>query len=460
MDVETAYEEALEYLYGFVDYSLTHNFPSPEYFDLDRIDSFLKILGNPHKKYPIIHIAGTKGKGSVAAMCASVLQTAGYKVGLYTSPHLSDYAERFQINNRPIQHDQLVTLVDEIKPYLQGDTSLTTFEISTALAFLYFARQGATAVVAEVGLGGRLDATNIVKPVVSVITSISYDHTSVLGETLGDIAAEKAGIIKSGIPVVVAPQRDEALKVIEEIAADRGATLYYVGREYHFAPGKRTLDRQEFLVWTHAERALWQAYQKPNTPWKWEPIRLMIPLLGDHQMENAATAYAALQIARKNGIPVGEQAIKDGLLNVVWPGRFEILQSEPPLIVDCAHNRDSAAKLRQTLDDYYPDRPVLLVFGVSEDKDVAGMLGELAPRVESIITTRSYHPRSMDPEKLAQLSKSTGLPVRAIPRVEDALREALNLVDPQGMILVAGSLFVAAGARDTWYNDSLAGRSH
>jgi len=145
---------------------------------------------------------------------------------------------------------------------------------------------------------------------------------------------------------------------------------------------------------------------------------------------------------------------------VVWPGRFEILQSEPPLVIDSAHNRDSAAKLRQTLDDYYPDRPVLLVFGVSEDKDVAGMLAELAPRLESIVTTRSYHPRSMDPEKLAQICKSTGLPVHAIPRVEDALSEALSLVDPQGMILVAGSLFVAAGARDTWYNDSLADKSH
>ena len=224
MSNEQAYQDALEYLYTFVDFSLTRaNRYSPDQFDLGRMREFADYLGRPQEKYPIIHVAGTKGKGSVSALCASALSAAGYRVGLYTSPHLQDFTERIQINGKALLKTDFVDLVNEIKPYLESGTKLTTFEISTALALLYFARMEANAVVLEVGLGGRLDATNIVVPEVCVITSISYDHSEFLGDTLAGIAGEKAGIIKSGVPVIVSPQKEEARIAIEKKAAEQAA---------------------------------------------------------------------------------------------------------------------------------------------------------------------------------------------------------------------------------------------
>ena len=213
MDIETKYNQALDYLYSFVDYSLKHSSELAKAdFNLDRMFALMESLGNPQKKYPIIHVAGTKGKGSTSALCASALRAAGYKVGLYTSPHLLDYTERIQVNGAPISHEQLVALVDEIRSHVAKIEKLTTFEITTALAFMAFAKYGMDAAVFEVGLGGRLDATNIVTPNVSIITSLSYDHMTVLGNTLTLIAGEKAGIIKPGIPVVSSPQRTRLSK--------------------------------------------------------------------------------------------------------------------------------------------------------------------------------------------------------------------------------------------------------
>src|SRR5574341_445746 len=222
-DIEIAYNKALDYLYSFVDYSLKHiSELAKAEFNLDRMFALMKELGDPETKYPIIHVAGTKGKGSVCALCASALQAGGYKVGLYTSPHLEDYCERIQINGEPISHAQLVELVQEIKPAVARIPKLTTFEITTAIGFLAFAQQKVDAAVIEVGLGGRLDATNIVTPKVSVITSLSYDHMAVLGDTLAEIAGEKAGIIKEGVPVVSSPQKEEALQVLERVAKEKG----------------------------------------------------------------------------------------------------------------------------------------------------------------------------------------------------------------------------------------------
>lgn len=454
MDAETAYQDALGYLYSFVDYSLTRSFRySPEKFDLARMRSLMEILGNPQLAYPIIHVAGTKGKGSVSAMCASALRAAGYKVGLYTSPHLQDYAERIQLNGTPISHADLVSLLQEMKPAIEQTSRLTTFEITTALAFLYFARQGATAAVIEVGLGGRLDATNIVIPVVSVITSISYDHTNILGETLAEIAGEKAGIIKSGVPIVLAPQKDEARLVVERIAAERGSSLIQVGRDYLFAQVTHALNGgQNMLVWSAADQALLDEYIESGGLQEWEPTRLNIPLLGYHQVENAATAYTALQVARKQGVTISETEIRTGFSNVVWPGRFEVLQRYPPVVIDSAHNRDSALKLRLALDDYFPGLPVVLVFGASEDKDIPGMFAELLPRVRQVIATRSYHPRAAEPDSLVELAHRHGCPAHVVNTIEEALDEAIQLADGEAMVLVTGSLFVAAGARDTWFS--------
>lgn len=454
MDIDNRYQETLDYLYSFVDYSLTRQTRyTPEKFDLGRMFAFMQHFGDPHHSFPSIHIAGTKGKGSTAALCASVLKAAGYRVGLYTSPHLQDYSERIQVNGEHIPHHDLVELVDEIRPYLDAGTQLTTFEITTGLAFLYFKQQGVNAAVVEVGLGGRLDATNVVTPVVSVITSLSHDHTNFLGETLAEIAGEKGGIIKRGVPVVLAPQKEEARLVIERIAKERNAQLIQVGRDILYAEVSHSLSGQSLLIWSAEEQKLVDQYIETGGLEEWEPTRLQIPLLGYHQVENAATAYTALKIANNaSSISISEADIQRGFQNVFWPGRFEILSTLPLVVVDSAHNRYSALKLRLALDDYFPGRPVILIFGASEDKDVEGMFAELMPRVQRVIATRSYHPRSMDPEKLKDLAHRFGRPVKVVGDVADAMLDAIRMVDEQELVLVTGSLFVAAGARETWYN--------
>lgn len=433
---DEAYQGSLEYLYSHVDFSLVRGFRyNPDQFDLGRMFLLMEKLGNPEKEYPIIHVAGTKGKGSVSALCASALRQAGYKVGLYTSPHLHDYAERIQVDGRPIDHADMVSLLEEMKPTIESIPALTTFEITTALGLLYFSRQSATTAVVEVGLGGRLDATNVVTPLISAITSISYDHTQVLGSTLSLIAGEKAGIIKPGVPVVCAPQVEEALQVIEAIAGERSAPYIQVGRDFGFQEGEHSLaGGQIFTVWPAGGREL----------------TLSIPLLGAHQVANTATAYAALQTAAACGLSVPEEALKAGFAKVSWPGRFEILQMQPPVVVDSAHNRDSALKLRQTLDDYFPGTKVILVFGASEDKDIAGMFAELLPRVEQVIVTRSFHPRAADPQDLVRMASEMCKPALAVEKVEDALEEALRLSQERDMILAAGSIFIAAAVRETW----------
>jgi dihydrofolate synthase / folylpolyglutamate synthase len=448
MNVEIAYQEALDYIYSFIDYSLKRTFRySPENFNLARMEKLAVSLGNPHQQYPIIHIAGTKGKGSVAAMCASALHAASYRVGFYTSPHLQDFVERIQVNGEPISHADVVALVEEMKPHIASIPELTTFEITTALALLYFARCEATAAVLEVGLGGRLDATNIVTPKVTVITSISYDHTYVLGDTLAEIAGEKAGIIKQGVPVVLAPQEEEARQVVARIAAEKDAALIQVGQDYHYAPQSHSLDGQTFSVWSQAMQS---GENQSGRQQGHQTAFLTIPLLGHHQMVNAATAYAALQIARTVGIEIDEDDIRRGFAGVVWPGRFEILRRDPPVVLDSAHNRDSALKLRQTIDDYFPGYPVILVFGASEDKDIKGMYAELLPRVESVIATQSIHPRAIDPAQLVEIAHQFGRPARAIPRIEDAMREALRIGQNGYLLLVTGSLFIVAGAHHAW----------
>jgi len=436
-----SYQKTLDYLYTFVDYSLVRNFRNaPGRFDLARMAAFADPLGNPHRQYPIFHVAGTKGKGSVSALCASALQAAGYRVGLYTSPHLQDFAERIQVNGQYLPHDDLVALVDEIRPVVASIPNLTWFEITTLLAFLYFARQRCTAAVIEVGLGGRLDATNIVSPLVSVITSLSYDHTAILGETLAEIAAEKAGIVKPGAPLVLAPQKEEARQVVARIAAERGSPLIEVGRDYRFEALTHSLEGQSFRVWPPQD--------KP-------PITLDIPLLGAHQVENAATAFAALQTATASGLAVSLEAIQQGFRRVSWPGRFEVLRREPPLVLDCAHNRDSALRLRQALDEYFPGRPVVLLFGASEDKDIAGMFAELLPHTRELILTRSFHPRAASPEHLARLAADFDCPTRIVEPLEAALPAALQAAGADAVTVAAGSIFIAAGVRMLYLGSNL-----
>ena len=449
---EPEYRAALDYLYSFIDYSLTRNLRNaPDKFDLGRMEALLAALGDPHRRYPVVHIAGTKGKGSVAAMIAAALQAAGYRVGLYTSPHLQDFAERIQVDGQPIPHIDLPQVVEQLKPHVARIPRLTTFELTTASAFLYFAQQGVDIAVVEVGLGGRLDATNVVHPKVSVITPVSYDHTAILGSTLDAIAREKAGIIKPGVPVVLAPQAEEARAAILAVAAKRQAPVVEVGRDYHYAPLARSLEGQTVLVWPAHDGEQVQRFIESGGVVEWEPTRLRIPLLGPHQVINAATAYVALQVLRQGGLPIEGEALRRGMAQARWPARFEVIHRHPPIVIDGAHNAAAAHYVRLTVDEYFPDWPMVLVFGASADKDIAGMLAELLPRAREVILTRALHPRAADPEKLAPLAEPYGKPVHIVPSVDDALEEALRRAAGEAVVLVTGSLFVAAAARSVWH---------
>jgi dihydrofolate synthase / folylpolyglutamate synthase len=433
-DIETDYNKGLDYLYSFVDYSLKHSSElAKAEFNLDRMFALMKELGNSHIKYPVIHVAGTKGKGSVCALCASALQAAGHKTGLYTSPHLLDYTERIQINGDPISHEQLIKLVEEIKPAVAKIPKLTTFEITTAIAFLAFAKQNVNAAVIEVGLGGRLDATNVVMPKVSVITSLSYDHIAVLGETLAEIAGEKAGIIKEGVPVVSSPQKEEALQVLERVAKEKRSPLLLVGKDVKFERLTSSLDGQSLCITDNLRHSM---------------LNVWLPLLGLNQIENAATAYVAL---KTSGIRISDEAIKRGFAEVKWPARFQIVRREQPIIFDSAHNQDSFSKLRDTLEEHFPDRMVTLIFGASEDKKIPDMFTEIKPKIKRLIATRADHPRALEPEKIVELAKQAGMEAEALTPVEAAFERALELSEKDGsIVLSAGSMFVTAEVMVAW----------
>ncbi|MGD2058116.1 MAG: folylpolyglutamate synthase/dihydrofolate synthase family protein [Anaerolineales bacterium] len=450
MSIET-YEDAIAYIYSYADYSVERSYRySAELFELQRVRDLLALLGNPQDQYKTYHIAGTKGKGSVSALISSALRAADYKVGLYTSPHLLRFNERIQVNGQEVSDDEIVDLVNRVRPSVEATEGLTVYEIVTAMGFLHFADCGVEYAAIEVGLGGRLDATNVITPLVSVITSISYDHMHLLGDSLSDIAREKAGIVKEGVPVVVAPQQYEAERVIERIAEKRKAPLVRVGRDWLFSPGSHSLEGQSLYIWSSEEQPLMDDYVESIGSEEWAPPRYEIPLLGYHQVINAAVAYAALQSGRSNGIKLAERQIKQGFKNVDWPGRFQILSRKPLVIVDSAHNRDSALKLRLALEDYFPGQPVTMIFGASADKDIAGMLAELLPRVSRIVATQADHPRAEQPEFIAELAHSHGFQVEVIQPMDEALLWAIQQARPGEVILAAGSLFIAAEAIAAW----------
>jgi dihydrofolate synthase/folylpolyglutamate synthase len=433
MDTEKQYNLALDYLYSFVDYSLKHASELAKAdFNLDRMRDLMDELGNPQEKYPIIHVAGTKGKGSVSALAASALHAAGYKTGLYTSPHLQDYVERIQVDKEPISHQELADLVEEIKPAVARVPYLTTFEITTALGFLHFARQNCDATVIEVGLGGRLDATNIVTPRVSVITSLSLDHTLVLGDTLDKIAGEKAGIIKPGVPVVSSPQKDEALMVLQKIADENDSAFTLIGKDVEFELTSHSIEGQTLQLSTR------------NLP----PIKITIPLLGEHQGQNAAVAYAAL---KTSGLDITDEAIQRGFESAKWRSRFEIARREPPVIFESAHNQDSFARMYQTLETYFPDKQVYLILGASEDKNLAGMFEVMKPKIKKLIATRADHPRAKEPELICQTAEQVGIKTEAVEPVKAALQRALELSENDGsIVLSAGSMFVTGEVMTAW----------
>lgn len=426
MMVETAYVEALKYVFSFIDYSRTHQQNlAPENFELARMARFMSELGQPHLAYPTIHIAGTKGKGSTAALCAAALGAGGYRVGLYTSPHLHSFTERIQINLTSISQQAFVDLVEEIKPHVETIPGLTSYEIQTALAFWHFSRQAVDVAVVEVGMGGRLDSTNVVEPLVSVITSLSLDHTFVLGNTLGEIAGEKGGIIKPGVPVVSAPQKEEALAVLRQMADEHDAPLTVVGEDLWFETLSSSLEGQILSLRTSDGS---------------KDLELSLRLLGEHQVENAATAYTALDSVRHRGLPLTDEAIRAGFAALQWPGRFEVVRQAPPVVFDVAHNRDSARRLRQAMAQYFSGKPVTLVFGALADKDIPGMFAELLPHVAVLILFKPNHPRAASLEKLQELAGGFPAETLLAASPERAWEQAIERAANDGVILVTGSL--------------------
>jgi dihydrofolate synthase/folylpolyglutamate synthase len=472
------YQSVLQYLYDLTDYETERIARyDPETLDLKRIRRVLARLGDPHQRFPSIHVAGTKGKGSVAAMCASVLQAAGLRTGLYTSPHLHTFRERIRINDELIPEDALIALVQECRPSFDTEPELTTFEAITALAFVFFAHQKVDLAVVEVGLGGRLDATNVITPRVSIITSLSFDHTYLLGNTLADIAGEKAGIIKPGVPTVCAPQESEALAVIKRICEERRSSLTLIGRDWTWQlierlPSQRSTGPSvSYETSDSRPRLVNQSFHLQHVPDS-SPLDgvYTIPLLGRHQVNNAAVAIAVLDLLKHGGIPLNLQHIHQGLASVHWPGRFEILQRDPPLIVDCAHNGDSVAKLVAALKEWFPGQNWTFILGASNDKDVSGMLKALAPLADRLLATESRHPRAMPSAEVAKLAREilpeAGVPLTEIRETNDVGR-ALSLALGEGhrwqnssspfppeeqrrAICVTGSIFVVADAREIW----------
>ena len=429
------YQQALDYIYSFIDLEREPGPRSKSTFDLRRMDELLGRVGNPHLKARSVHIAGTKGKGSVAAMIASVLTTAGYTTGLYTSPHLHSYNERIRLDNRLISNEELVALVAKLKPHVEAVNreakygKLTTFEITTAIGFSYFADKRIDFQVIEVGLGGRLDATNLVKPEVCIITSISYDHMEVLGNTLTEIATEKAGIIKGGCLVVSSPQVDEVNKVIEEVCLNRKAKLIRVGRDITWHNLGFELNRQLLRVEGRLDN-----------------YELSIPLLGQYQLDNAATAVAALEVLTEKGFNISRNSITDGLAKVTWEGRLQVLNHRPLVVVDGAHNTDSVHKLKQSLEQYFDFDRAVLIIGLSSDKNLAGIVSELVPFFDKVIVTRSIHPRAMATAPIAAEFNRHGMDAQETDDISIALPLALEWAGDKDLICITGSLFVASGA--------------
>lgn len=433
------YEEALAFWFARINYEV--RVPKPGDLKLDRMRALLESLGNPHRRLRLVHVAGSKGKGSTSAMLATILQRAGYRTGLFTSPHLSRVEERFQVDGQPIAADELTALLTEIRDVLERRSEPPTFfEIATAVGFLHFARRRAEVAVIEVGLGGRFDSTNVCRPLVSVITSISYDHTQQLGPRLGQIAMEKAGIVKAGVPCVSGATPEEAREVIASICTERGAPLEALSRDFRYAyqPGKVSPEAD------NDRRARVQVVTQRKT-WPW----LELGLLGEHQAANAAVALACVEHLRHAGLQIADSATAAGLAEVEWPARLEVLGRRPLVVLDCAHNVASAESLRDTLRDSFPECRRLLIFAGSSDKDLAGMLRVLAPLFTHIFLTRFRNsPRGVPPEQLAgELQRCANVAHTLCDTPAGAWSAATAAAAPGDLICITGSVFLAGELR-------------
>ena len=422
------YSDALKYLAELARFGFN--------FGLGRIEELLNRFGNPHRGLKVVHIGGTNGKGSTSAMLASILEKAGYRVGSFTSPHLHSYTERFRINKAEIAPERVAQLIEELRPHLEamvadGFEHPTEFEVTTALAFLYFYREKVDFLVLEVGLGGAIDSTNVVTPLVSVITNIAMDHMDYLGNTIKEVAQVKAGIIKPGVPVVTAAT-GEGLQVIKEVSRGKGSPLTLVGRDITWEHISLSPDSQRFTVRGHRG-----AYEN-----------LFLPLLGRHQQTNAAVAVAAAEVLMDFGVDISAGAVRKGLAATRWPARLEIVHEKPLVVIDGAHNYDGARCLRRALQDHFSGKKMILVIGMLADKERARVAAELAGAAGAVVVTKPNSPRAGKWRELAVEAERYTPEVYLVEDIKKAVNKALSLAGPEDMVCITGSLYTVAEARE------------
>ncbi len=421
--MQQAYAEAIRYLESL------HRFGI--HLGLERMEAILERLGNPQDSLKVIHVGGSNGKGSVVAILSSVLKEANYTVGIYTSPHLVDYTERFQINFEPITAEEFVAQVNKVRPVIEevrkgpaGEP--TEFEVLTAMAFNYFKEKNVNYLVLEVGLGGRLDATNVVKaPLATIITNVELEHTAQLGETIEKIAAEKAGIIKPGVPVITAAS-GPALEVIQQAAKERNAPVFPFSAE-RFKLKNSTLEGLVMIDKTYRE--------------------LHLGLLGTHQFQNGSVVIKACEILMNKGVTLFKDYYRRGFKKAFWPGRFEIVRQEPMVILDGAHNPAAAKALAASAKHLLKEKPVTLVLGVLEDKDYESMVRELVPIASKVVVTSPEIQRALAAGTLAEVVRKNGKEAVVKPNVAEAVEEALRLTPADEAVLVTGSLYTVGNAR-------------
>ncbi|MDQ3329458.1 MAG: bifunctional folylpolyglutamate synthase/dihydrofolate synthase [Planctomycetota bacterium] len=435
-----SYDDAVAYLLGRINYERNPSLAERQAFRLDRMRRLLAALGDPQERIPAVHIAGTKGKGSVAMMTAAALTAAGLRTGLYTSPHLVRFEERMRVDGEtpsPAEFADLTSRVAAAVAELERDDeslAATYFEAATAMAWEFFARRGVEIAVLEVGLGGRLDATNVCRPKVVAITNISRDHTALLGETPAEIAFEKAGIIKPGVPCVSGVANPDAAAVVRRVCVERNAPLFEIAERFDVIEGRT------------GEAAV-RAVTIDAAGTTWGPIA--VPLAGRHQAENAAVALHLLKTLADRGYRVGPQDAGAGWANLNWPARVEVVARNPTIVIDAAHNVASVEALVRTLDDDFQAARRILLFAASREKDIPGMLGAFAPAFDSVVLTAFHNnPRAMPPDRLLTLWQAVAdRPADRFERSEEAFDFCRRIAGPDDLICVAGSFFLAAEIR-------------
>ncbi len=441
----SSYKQAKEFLLQTIDYEkLTQYKYDTSTFDLKRMEEMMSSVGDPHKNRKTVHITGTKGKGSTAIIVASLLKELGLKTGLFTSPHLIHLGERMRVNNKMISQKIFVQLINMLKPYIDRVTLKdpilmpTFFEIVTAIAFLYFEREKTDITVLEVGMGGRLDSTNIILPEVSVITPVGYDHTDRLGNTLAEIAYEKAGIIKEGVPVISSIQEPDALSVISKRCKEKRSHLYLVGRD--ILTGNTKVRKRNGIYGTECEIKTWRNDYE----------NIFLPLVGRHQVENCAAAIGTMEILSETGvIETDNISIINGLAKIRCPARIDVISENPLTILDTAHTVASMKILRESIKENFSFRRLVIVIGLSADKNIEGVLKEISSIADHLILTRTGNPREAEPNQMSvEAQRFYHKKPMVIEDIAEALKEAKRFATKDDLICITGSFFLAGKAKE------------